>query len=89
MMQANQNNYLTITFSLAQINVSGSRGIVDERYGNENVVSTAFTSKLRSWPKINGKVPNSLRMFSDFLLKLITAKKTTKFIRARFCKRNC
>ena len=52
--------------------------LLHERYGNENVVSTAFTSKLRSWPKINGKDPNSLRMFSDFLLKLITAKKTTQ-----------
>ena len=46
-----------------------------ERYGNENVVSTAFITKLDSCSKINAKDPNSLRMFSDFLLKVVAAKK--------------
>ena len=44
-----------------------ARELLHERYGNENVVSTAFISKLDSWPKVNAKDPNSLRMFSDML----------------------
>ena len=53
-----------------------ARELLHERYGNENVVSTAFISKLNSWPKVNAKDPNCLRMFSDFLLKVVAAKKT-------------
>ncbi len=50
--------------------------MLHERYGNQNVVSTAFISKLESWPKINPRDPNSIRVFSDFLLKVVAAKKT-------------
>ena len=53
-----------------------ARQLLHERYGNQNVVSTAFISKLDSWPKINPRDPNSIRVFSDFLLKVVAAKKT-------------
>ena len=53
-----------------------ARQLLHERYGNQNVVSTAFISKLDSWPKINSRDPNSIRVLSDFLLKVVAAKKT-------------
>ena len=55
-----------------------ARQLLHERDGNQNVVSTAFISKLDSWPKINSRDPNSIRVFSNFLLKVIAAKKIIK-----------
>ena len=53
-----------------------ARQLLHERYGNQNVVSTAFINKLDSWPKVNPRDPYSIRVFSDFLLKVVAAKKT-------------
>ena len=46
------------------------RSVLQERYGNCNVVSTAFINKLESWPKIRPKDAVALREFSDFYFRL-------------------
>ena len=53
-----------------------ARSVLQERYGNCNVVSTAFINKLESWPKIGPKDAVALREFSDFLDKILAARKT-------------
>ena len=54
-----------------------ARFALQERYGNCNVVSTAFINKLESWPKIGHKDGVALREFLDFLNKILAARKTT------------
>ena len=53
-----------------------ARSVLQERYGNCNAVSTAFIHKLESWPKIGPKDAVAFREFSDFLDKVLAAKKT-------------
>lgn len=53
-----------------------ARSVLQERYGNSNVVSTAFIDKLQNWPKIGPKDAIALREFSDFLDKILAAKET-------------
>ena len=45
------------------------RSVLQERYGNCNVVSTAFINKLEKWPMIVPKDAYGLREFSDLLDK--------------------
>ncbi|CAH3167849.1 unnamed protein product, partial [Porites lobata] len=49
----------------------------NERYGNCNVVGTAFMNKLENWPKIGVRDAEALRDLSDFLQKIIAARETT------------
>ena len=53
-----------------------ARSVLQERYGNCDVVSTAFINKLENWPKIGYKVATALREFSDLLDKILAAKET-------------
>ena len=53
-----------------------ARSELQERYGNSNVVSTAFINKLEKWPKIGAKDAIALREFSDLLDKILAAKET-------------
>ena len=53
-----------------------ARSVLQERYGNCNVVSTAFINKLEKWPKIGPKDASALREFSDMLDKVLAAKNT-------------
>ena len=53
-----------------------ARSVLQERYGNCNVVSTAFINKLESWPKIGPKDAVALREFSNFLDEILAAMKT-------------
>ena len=53
-----------------------ARSVLQEKYGNSNVVSTAFINKLEKWPKIGAKDAIALREFSDLLDKILTAKET-------------
>ena len=48
-----------------------AKALLHERYGNCNVISTAFIERLEHWPKINQKDHSALRDFSDFLEKLL------------------
>ena len=48
-----------------------ARSVLQERYGNCNVVSTAFINKLEKWPKIESKDASALREFSDMLNKVL------------------
>ena len=40
-----------------------ARSVLQERYENCNVVSTAFINKLEKWPKIGPKDASALREF--------------------------
>ena len=51
-----------------------AKSVLHERYGNPNVVSSAFLSKLDKWPKINPRDSGGLREFSDFLDKVVAAR---------------
>jgi len=53
-----------------------ARSVLQERYGNCNVVSTAFINKLENWPKIGPKDASALREFSDMLDEVLAAKNT-------------
>ena len=53
-----------------------ARSLLKERYGNCNVVGTAFMNKLENWPKIGIRDAESLRDLSDFLQKIIAARET-------------
>ena len=53
-----------------------AKSVLQERYGNCNVVSTAFISKLEKWPKIGPKDAIALREFSDLLDTILAAKDT-------------
>lgn len=53
-----------------------AKSVLQERYGNSNVVSSAFLNKLEKWPKIGPRDAKSLREFSDFLNKIAAARKT-------------
>ena len=53
-----------------------ARSVLQERYGNCNVVSTAFINKSEKWPKIGPKDASALREFSDMLDKVLAAKNT-------------
>ena len=54
-----------------------ARKLLQERYGNCNVVGTAFMNKLENWPKIGVRDAEALRDLSDFLQKIIAARETT------------
>ncbi|KAK3754726.1 hypothetical protein QZH41_007045 [Actinostola sp. cb2023] len=51
-----------------------AKSVLRERYGNPNVVSSAFLSKLDKWPKIAPRDSGGLREFSDFLDKVVAAR---------------
>ena len=51
-----------------------ARSVLQERYGNCNVVSSAFINKLDKWPKIGPKDAVALREYSDLLDKVLAAK---------------
>ena len=53
-----------------------AKSVLQERYGNSSVVSTAFLNKLEKWPKVGPKDANGLRELSDFLDKIVAARKT-------------
>ena len=53
-----------------------AKTLLYERYGNSNVVSSTLISKLDAWPSIGARNADSLREFSDFLLKIKAAKTT-------------
>ncbi|XP_022805992.1 uncharacterized protein LOC111343116 [Stylophora pistillata] len=55
-----------------------AKSILQERYGNFNVVSTALISKLEKWPKIRPKDAVSLRELSGFLDKILAGKETKR-----------
>ena len=44
-----------------------ARALLEERYGNQFIVTDAFRNKLDAWPKIPPRDGKSLRRFSDFL----------------------
>ena len=44
-----------------------ARALLEERYGNQFIVTDAFRNKLDAWPQIPPRDGNSLRRFSDFL----------------------
>ena len=50
-----------------------ARYVLQKRYGNCNVVSTAFINKFEKWPKIEPKDASALREFSDMLNKVLAA----------------
>ena len=54
-----------------------ARTLLQERYGNCNVVGSAFINKLDNWPKINTRDAEALRDLSDFLQKISVARETT------------
>ena len=51
--------------------------MLKERYGNCNVVGSAFLNKLDNWPKVGIKDTETLRDLSDFLEKIKAARETT------------
>ena len=54
-----------------------ARKLLKERYGNCNVVGSAFLNKLENWPKVGIKDAETLRDLSDFLEKIKAARETT------------
>ena len=54
-----------------------ARKLLKERYGNCNVVGSAFLNKLENWPKVGIKYTEILRDPSDFLEKIKAARETT------------
>ena len=54
-----------------------ARSLLQERYGDCNVVGTAVMNKLENWPKIGIRDAEGLRYLSDFLQKIIAARETT------------
>jgi hypothetical protein len=52
------------------------KALLHERYGNSNVISSTFISKLEAWPSVGARSAEALRDFSDFLLKIKAAKAT-------------
>ena len=54
-----------------------ARTLLQERYGNCNVVGSAFINKLVNWPEISARDADSLRNRSDFLQKIKDARETT------------
>ena len=44
-----------------------ARALLEERYGNQFVVTEAFCDKLEAWPKVQGRDGKGLRRFGDFL----------------------
>ena len=53
-----------------------ARSVLQERYGNCNVVSTAFINHFEKWPKIILRDASGLREFSDLLDKVLAARET-------------
>ena len=51
-----------------------ARSVLQERYENCNVVSSAFSNKVEKWPKIIPKDTSGLREFSDLLDKVLAAR---------------
>ena len=50
--------------------------MLQERYGNCNLVSTTFINQLEKWPKIIPRDASGLREFSDLLDKVLAARET-------------
>jgi hypothetical protein len=53
---------------------SKAKRVLQERYGDEFIVSEAFRDKLDTWPKISGRDTHGLQKFSDFLNQCSIAK---------------
>ena len=53
---------------------------LDDRYGDEFIISNAFRDKLDRWPKITSKDSHGLRRFSDYLRQCCTAMKKVKHL---------
>ena len=53
-----------------------ARSLLQERYGNCNLVSTAFINQLEKWPTIIPRDTSDLREFSDRLDKVLAARET-------------
>ena len=53
-----------------------ARALLQERYGNCNVVGSAFMNKLENWPRIGVRDSEALRDLSDFLQKIIAARES-------------
>ena len=53
-----------------------AKSLFSERYGNNSVVSMAFTRKLRQWPKLVPKDSSGLRDFVDCLGKIEAIRAT-------------
>ena len=51
-----------------------ARSVLQERYGNCNVLIAAFINKLEKWPKIGPNNASAFREFSDLLDKVLAAK---------------
>ena len=54
-----------------------ARSLLQERYGNCNVVGTAVMNKLENWPKTGIREAESLRDRSDFLQNIIAPREST------------
>jgi hypothetical protein len=50
-----------------------ARNTLEERYGNQFLISEAFRTKLDSWPKVNGNDSKGLRKLADFLRQCLLA----------------
>ena len=53
-----------------------ARSVLQERYGNYNLVSTTFINQLEKWRKIIARDASGLREFSDQLDKVLAARET-------------
>ncbi|XP_078484851.1 uncharacterized protein LOC104265901 [Ciona intestinalis] len=52
-----------------------ARRKLKERYGNDSLISKAFTDRLYAWPRLQQNDSMGLRRFSDFLNQVLVAKK--------------
>ena len=50
--------------------------ILEDRFGNSSLVTTAFRDKIEQWPKIGDRDRKSLQRFSDFLRQVQVASLT-------------
>ncbi len=55
-----------------------AREVLEERFGNDFIVSNAFRDKLEQWPKISNRDNAGLRKFSDFLRQCYAAMMSIK-----------
>lgn len=50
--------------------------LLDQRYGDPFIISSAFRDKLDKWPKIASRDGPGLQKFSDFLRQCYTAMRS-------------
>ncbi|XP_063968310.1 uncharacterized protein LOC129267694 [Lytechinus pictus] len=55
---------------------AAAKQALESRYGDPFVLSNAYRDKLESWPRINKRDSQGLRMLSDFLKQCCTAMQT-------------